>query len=94
MDITPRSAQKIKPVLERWMKEAEERYKNGAHTLTEFIGSEPTKKRKRRTSFTPSALDILNQFFEKNTHPSGKYYLFMYINKPCNFIIIIIIIII
>lgn len=54
------------------MKEAEERYKNGAHTLTEFIGSEPTKKRKRRTSFTPSALDILNQFFEKNTHPSGK----------------------
>ncbi|GFY67878.1 POU domain, class 6, transcription factor 2 [Trichonephila inaurata madagascariensis] len=71
LDITPRSAQKIKPVLERWMKEAEERYKNGAHTLTEFIGSEPTKKRKRRTSFTPSALDILNQFFEKNTHPSG-----------------------
>ncbi|CAL1280057.1 unnamed protein product [Larinioides sclopetarius] len=71
LDITPRSAQKIKPVLERWMKEAEERYKNGAHTLTEFIGSEPTKKRKRRTSFTPSALDVLNQFFEKNTHPSG-----------------------
>lgn len=79
MDITPRSAQKIKPVLERWMKEAEERYKNGVNTLTEFIGSEPTKKRKRRTSFTPSALDILNQFFEKNTHPSGKHiYLLKY----------------
>ncbi|XP_042905372.1 POU domain, class 6, transcription factor 1 isoform X2 [Parasteatoda tepidariorum] len=71
LDITPRSAQKIKPVLERWMKEAEERYKNGVHTLTEFIGSEPTKKRKRRTSFTPSALEILNKFFETNTHPSG-----------------------
>lgn len=27
LDITPKSAQKIKPVLERWMKEAEERYK-------------------------------------------------------------------
>lgn len=26
LDITPKSAQKIKPVLERWMKEAEERY--------------------------------------------------------------------
>lgn len=71
LDITPKSAQKIKPVLERWMKEAEERYKNGAHTLTEFIGSETTKKRKRRTSFTPSALESLNQFFDKNTHPSG-----------------------
>jgi hypothetical protein len=26
LDITPKSAQKIKPVLEMWMKEAEERY--------------------------------------------------------------------
>lgn len=26
LDITPKSAHKIKPVLERWMKEAEERY--------------------------------------------------------------------
>lgn len=72
MDITPKSAQKIKPVLERWMKEAEERYKNGDQNLTDFIGSEPSKKRKRRTSFTPTALEILNQFFEKNTHPSGR----------------------
>lgn len=72
LDITPKSAQRIKPVLERWMKEAEERYKNGAQNLTEFIGSEPTKKRKRRTSFTPAALDVLNIFFEKNTHPSGS----------------------
>ncbi|XP_022237756.1 POU domain, class 6, transcription factor 2-like isoform X1 [Limulus polyphemus] len=71
LDITPKSAQKIKPVLERWMKEAEERYKNGDHNLTEFIGNEPSKRRKRRTSFTPAALQILNQFFEKNTHPSG-----------------------
>lgn len=73
MDITPKSAQKIKPVLERWMKEAEERYKNGDQNLTDFIGSEPSKKRKRRTSFTPTALEILNQFFEKNTHPSGGF---------------------
>jgi class 6 POU domain transcription factor len=72
LDITPKSAQKIKPVLENWMKEAEERYKNGNQTLTEFIGSESSKKRKRRTSFTPSALELLNLFFEKNTHPSGS----------------------
>ncbi|XP_035689310.1 POU domain, class 6, transcription factor 2-like isoform X4 [Branchiostoma floridae] len=71
LDITPKSAQKIKPVLERWMAEAEERYKNGAANLSEFIGQEPSKKRKRRTSFTPQALEVLNAHFEKNTHPSG-----------------------
>ncbi|XP_063421341.1 POU domain, class 6, transcription factor 1-like isoform X2 [Mytilus trossulus] len=71
LDITPKSAQKIKPVLERWMMEAEERYRNGVNNLTDFIGSEPSKKRKRRTSFTPAALEVLNNFFEINTHPSG-----------------------
>ncbi|GAB6021660.1 POU class [Chamberlinius hualienensis] len=71
LDITPKSAQKIKPVLERWMKEAEERYKNGATHLTDFIGTEPSKKRKRRTSFTPQALEILNRHFDGSTHPSG-----------------------
>lgn len=71
LDITPKSAQKIKPVLEHWMKEAEERYKIGQNHLTEFIGMEPSKKRKRRTSFTPQALELLNHHFERNTHPSG-----------------------
>ncbi|KAK7601030.1 hypothetical protein V9T40_008471 [Parthenolecanium corni] len=71
LDITPKSAQKIKPVLERWMKEAEESYRNGQGLLTEFIGMESSKKRKRRTSFTPQALEILNSHFEHNTHPSG-----------------------
>uniref|UniRef100_T1GWW6 POU-specific domain-containing protein n=1 Tax=Megaselia scalaris TaxID=36166 RepID=T1GWW6_MEGSC len=78
LDITPKSAQKIKPVLERWMKEAEEshwnRYKSGQNHLTDFIGVEPSKKRKRRTSFTPQALELLNAHFERNTHPSGDYY--------------------
>uniref|UniRef100_A0A8C5RNP0 POU domain protein n=1 Tax=Laticauda laticaudata TaxID=8630 RepID=A0A8C5RNP0_LATLA len=72
LDITPKSAQKIKPVLERWMAEAEARHRAGMQNLTEFIGSEPSKKRKRRTSFTPQALEILNTHFEKNTHPSGQ----------------------
>ncbi|KAK2575985.1 hypothetical protein KPH14_007346 [Odynerus spinipes] len=71
LDITPKSAQKIKPVLEKWMKEAHERYKSGMSHLTEFIGGEPTKKRKRRTSFTPQALELLNAHFERNTHPNG-----------------------
>ncbi|KAI8436579.1 hypothetical protein MSG28_010106 [Choristoneura fumiferana] len=160
LDITPKSAQKIKPVLERWMKEAEESYRDKRHAyfprgilcalfhvssiittgtvtaprrtappplsvfqafifspppphcksthitrtqlsppphyadafrtqpefiiratkpftmladnhLTDFIGMEPSKKRKRRTSFTPQALELLNAHFERNTHPSG-----------------------
>lgn len=48
------------------------RYKSGQNHLTDFIGVEPSKKRKRRTSFTPQALELLNAHFERNTHPSGK----------------------
>ena len=33
---------------------------------------ETNKKRKRRTSFTPSAIDALNNFFEQNNHPNGE----------------------
>ncbi|XP_061111864.1 POU domain, class 6, transcription factor 2-like [Conger conger] len=72
LDITPKSAQKIKPVLERWMAEAEARHRSGMQNLSDFIAHEPSKKRKRRTSFTPQALEILNAHFERNTHPSGQ----------------------
>lgn len=41
--------------------------------MTDFIGVEPSKKRKRRTSFTPQALELLNAHFERNTHPSGNH---------------------
>jgi len=75
LDITPKSAAKIKPVLEKWMQEAELKYadrlKTGSHqNFADLLGTENTKKRKRRTSFTPQALEILNEYFEKNTHPS------------------------
>ena len=62
----------MKPVLERWIAEAEERSRNGMQNLSDFVGSEPLKKRKRRTSFTPQALEILNEHFETNTHPTGE----------------------
>lgn len=78
LDITPKSAQKIKPVLERWMAMAEERYKNGVQNLSEFIGLEPSKKRKRRTSFTPQALELLNEHFERTTHPSGTRFVIQF----------------
>lgn len=50
------------------------RYRSGQGLLPEFIGMESSKKRKRRTSFTPQALEILNSHFEHNTHPSGEYF--------------------
>lgn len=83
LDITPKSAAKIKPVLEKWMQEAELKYadrlKTGSHqNFADLLGTENTKKRKRRTSFTPQALEILNEYFEKNTHPSGKTGLFLH----------------
>lgn len=115
LDITPKSAKKIKPVLENWMRDAEEKFRrnklpigeNGkanllSKELSQSVDShkmngmdsnnnnssssnieqsdpmallrhsfEAGKKRKRRTSFTPLAVEALNQFFEKNQHPNS-----------------------
>uniref|UniRef100_A0A8C2SVQ5 POU domain protein n=1 Tax=Coturnix japonica TaxID=93934 RepID=A0A8C2SVQ5_COTJA len=72
LDITPKSAQKLKPVLEKWLSEAELRNQEGQQNLMEFVGGEPSKKRKRRTSFTPQAIEALNSYFEKNALPTGQ----------------------
>ncbi|XP_064161836.1 POU domain, class 6, transcription factor 1-like isoform X3 [Anguilla rostrata] len=72
LDITPKSAQKLKPVLERWLVEAELWNQKGQQNLMEFVGGEPSKKRKRRTSFTPQAIEALNACFEKNALPTGQ----------------------
>ncbi|XP_073519338.1 POU domain, class 6, transcription factor 1 isoform X2 [Phyllobates terribilis] len=72
LDITPKSAQKLKPVLEKWLNEAEIRNLEGQQNLMEFVGGEPSKKRKRRTSFTPQAVEALNIYFEKNALPTGQ----------------------
>ncbi|XP_075301869.1 POU domain, class 6, transcription factor 1 [Opisthocomus hoazin] len=72
LDITPKSAQKLKPVLEKWLSEAELRNREGQQNLMEFVGGEPSKKRKRRTSFTPQAIEALNAYFEKNALPTGQ----------------------
>ncbi|XP_057176100.1 POU domain, class 6, transcription factor 1 isoform X3 [Triplophysa rosa] len=72
LDITPKSAQKLKPVLERWLAEAELWNQKGQQNLMEFVGGEPSKKRKRRTSFTPQAIEVLNTYFDKNSLPTGQ----------------------
>ncbi|XP_043190261.1 POU domain, class 6, transcription factor 1-like [Amphibalanus amphitrite] len=73
LDITPKSAQKIKPILEKWLQEAEAMYRQKmcVQKMGNITGIPPLKKRKRRTSFTPQALEALNAHFARNTHPTG-----------------------
>lgn len=61
------------------------RYKGNQSHLNDFMGVEPSKKRKRRTSFTPQALELLNAHFERNTHPSGEWELVALVAVPANF---------
>jgi len=72
LDITPKSAQKIKPVLEKWLLEAEARYHSGTNSVGGIEASDRLKKRKRRTSFTPQAVEVLLEYYLKNSHPSGN----------------------
>ena len=39
--------------------------------LNDFMGFESTRKRKKRATFTPQALEVLNEHFERNTLPTG-----------------------
>lgn len=75
LDITPRSALKIRPVLESWLREAEEKYQQGnllQSAEMDYVNiSTINKIRKRRTFFSPEALLILNNRFEQTSHPSG-----------------------
>ncbi|XP_057365502.1 POU domain, class 6, transcription factor 2-like [Daphnia carinata] len=76
LDITPRSALKIRPVLENWLREAEKKHQQG--NLQQLAGldyiniSSIGKIRKRRTFFSPEALVVLNCRFEQSSHPSGR----------------------
>ncbi|KAI9560222.1 hypothetical protein GHT06_014236 [Daphnia sinensis] len=76
LDITPRSALKIRPVLENWLREAEKKHQQG--NLQQIAGldyiniSSIGKIRKRRTFFSPEALVVLNCRFEQSSHPSGR----------------------
>ena len=79
LDITPRSALKIRPVLENWLREAEEKHQQGnlqkIAGMSDYVNMSAIGKiRKRRTFFSPEALVVLNNRFEESSHPSGSYY--------------------
>ena len=72
LDISPKSALKIMPVLKEWMAEAEKLHKSGQLTMTDVVGPDSNKKRKRRTTFATAATERLNQFFAEVTqHPDS-----------------------
>jgi len=72
LEITPKSALKIMPVLKDWLAEAEKKYQDGELNLSEAIGVDTNKKRKRRTTFTPQAIEALNKYFQEvSTHPES-----------------------
>ncbi|VDL89894.1 unnamed protein product [Schistocephalus solidus] len=74
LDITPKSAQRIKPVLERWLAELEgKKCPEQTPGFDEnFVEDTVTRKRKSRTNFSTDALARLNYEFATNTHPSGR----------------------
>lgn len=54
------------------MAEAEKLHQAGQLTITDISGSDPNKKRKRRTTFSTAATEHLNYFFAEVTqHPDS-----------------------
>nr|ABU92523.1 POU class 6 [Eleutheria dichotoma] len=56
-----KAAERMRPILETWIQSKEEEHSSR---------SKFTKKRRKRTSFSPEVLDMLNDLFMKNPKPS------------------------
>ncbi|XP_018654212.1 putative pou6f1/brn-5 [Schistosoma mansoni] len=71
LDVTLKSAKRMKPVLERWLSETQAMHHNGAN---ESFGAQlvhrPPRKRKRRTCFSTKALKCLLHQLERNPYPT------------------------
>uniref|UniRef100_A0A1B6C4W2 POU domain protein n=1 Tax=Clastoptera arizonana TaxID=38151 RepID=A0A1B6C4W2_9HEMI len=75
-NITPKSVKKLKPILEKWIKEAELSLYNNQNIDKQdlILKTLPIlpKIRRKRTVFNPQALKSLNNYFKTNQHPSGS----------------------
>ena len=56
-----KAAERMRPILESWIRTKEDEHNRG---------NKFTKKRRKRTSFSPEFIHTLNEFFEKNPKPS------------------------
>ncbi len=85
LDITPRSAARMKPVLERWLNDATLKFGDRLKTFTKnqtnnvtpnqidqnFIGC--CNKKRKRFSFSSDILKVLNSEFLRNSQPSREF---------------------
>ncbi len=73
LDITPKSAQKLKPVLERWLVEAELWNQKGQQNLMEFVGGEALQEAQAENQLHNRRLSRSSTLtFEKNSLPLAK----------------------
>ncbi|OON13421.1 Pou domain - to homeobox domain protein, partial [Opisthorchis viverrini] len=70
LDVTAKSARRMKPVLERWLAETEAQRNNGNKYYDLQLSAQSSRKRKRRTCFSPQALCYLVDQLRKNPYPS------------------------
>ncbi|GAA30626.2 POU domain class 6 transcription factor 1 [Clonorchis sinensis] len=70
LDVTAKSARRMKPVLERWLAETEAQRNNGNKYYDLQLMAQSSRKRKRRTCFSPQALCYLVDQLRKNPYPS------------------------
>ncbi|RNA06659.1 POU class transcription factor 1 isoform X4 [Brachionus plicatilis] len=76
LDITPRSSAKVRPVLEKLINDSKLKFGDRFKSFSEV---DSKKKRKRDCTFSPNALNILNEKFDKNPSPNDAE-LFMLAN--------------
>ncbi|XP_065664973.1 uncharacterized protein LOC100198319 isoform X5 [Hydra vulgaris] len=56
-----KAAERMRPILESWIRSKEDEHNRG---------NKFSKKRRKRTSFSPEFINTLNEYFEKNPKPS------------------------
>ncbi|KAA3676571.1 POU domain transcription factor, class 6 [Paragonimus westermani] len=70
LDVTAKSAKRMKPVLEQWLSETEATHGSNGKYFDVQLMSQTPRKRKRRTCFSPQALSQLVDQLRKNPYPS------------------------
>ncbi|VDP78762.1 unnamed protein product [Echinostoma caproni] len=77
LDVTAKSARRMKPVLERWLadKELEASLYEGSDGKLRYLKfqSNSIRRRKRRTCFSPRALSCLTDQLRRNPYPTSMY---------------------
>ncbi|KAK6466868.1 POU domain, partial [Huso huso] len=71
LDITPKSAQKLKPVLERWLAEAELWNQKGQQNLMEFVGGGALEETQAQDELHPPGNRVAQHLLREERPPHG-----------------------